>query len=392
MEDIVYWLNAFPTKGNASRTVSPATIVEGSPKPDLSYDRPIFGSYCIAYTSTTNDMKPRAVPSIALKSADGYMRHYFMSLHSGKQIHSKKWTELPIDQEVIDRVEELGADEGQPEMQLGQPIFEWIPGTNIDDVEQEDYDNDVQDEVYEYEVEEVYDDTFEDPDGEQGANEENNDDMMDVMNNDEDQRNVNANNDENNDDENDNDDTDNDDENTNDEDNDNMMTSDEEYIDESDDDDISDYEMPPPSEDDEIAETEEQRRPARSTAGKAPIRYEPTIDSKKRYDDSNLDEKERRQFLQTKLHHQLYMKKCERLPKKKVQEQHPCTMFHTAVDVMFTQMSAKQGIKLFGERAIAAMYKELKQLVDEGAMPGKPVVQPIDVKQETKTRGMRYTQ
>ena len=139
MEDVVFWLNAFPTKASASRTISPATIIDGSPRPDLSYNRPIFGSYCIAYTTTTNDMRPRAVPSIALKSADGSKRHYFMSLHSGKQIHSKKWTELPIDQEVIDRVEEIGADEGQPEMPLGQPIFEWTPGTNFED---DEYEND----------------------------------------------------------------------------------------------------------------------------------------------------------------------------------------------------------------------------------------------------------
>ena len=40
-------------------------------------------------------------------------------------------------------------------------------------------------------------------------------------------------------------------------------------------------------------------------------------------------------------------------------------------------MSAKRGIKLFKERAIAAMYKNLNQL-DKGAMPNKPVVLPQD--------------
>ena len=43
---------------------------------------------------------------------------------------------------------------------------------------------------------------------------------------------------------------------------------------------------------------------------------------------------------------------------------------------MFTQMSAQKGIKMFGEKAIAAMFKELKQLSD-GVVPGKPVVEPI---------------
>ena len=43
---------------------------------------------------------------------------------------------------------------------------------------------------------------------------------------------------------------------------------------------------------------------------------------------------------------------------------------------MFTQMSAHKGIKLFGEKAISAMFKELKQLND-GVVPGKPVIEPI---------------
>ena len=43
---------------------------------------------------------------------------------------------------------------------------------------------------------------------------------------------------------------------------------------------------------------------------------------------------------------------------------------------MFTQMSAQKGIKMFGEKAIAAIFKELKHLND-GVSPGKPVIVPI---------------
>ena len=47
---------------------------------------------------------------------------------------------------------------------------------------------------------------------------------------------------------------------------------------------------------------------------------------------------------------------------------------------MFTQMSAKKGIKLFGETAVAAIVKEFTQLDQGGTtMPGKQVVQPIRV-------------
>ena len=48
-----------------------------------------------------------------------------------------------------------------------------------------------------------------------------------------------------------------------------------------------------------------------------------------------------------------------------------------ATQVLFTQMSAKKGIKLFGEREIAAIVKELKQL-EYGPMPGKKVVEAVD--------------
>ena len=50
---------------------------------------------------------------------------------------------------------------------------------------------------------------------------------------------------------------------------------------------------------------------------------------------------------------------------------------------MFIQMSAKEGIKQLGEKAIAAMVKELKQL-NNGAMKGKPVVVPINPSKLTK--------
>ena len=48
-----------------------------------------------------------------------------------------------------------------------------------------------------------------------------------------------------------------------------------------------------------------------------------------------------------------------------------------ATKCLFTQMQATTGFKLFGEKAIAAMFKELKQL-EHGPMPGKQVLREID--------------
>ena len=45
--------------------------------------------------------------------------------------------------------------------------------------------------------------------------------------------------------------------------------------------------------------------------------------------------------------------------------------------VMFTQMTEKEDIKQFGEVVIAEIIKEFKHL-DEGEIPLKPVVVPMD--------------
>jgi len=39
-------------------------------------------------------------------------------------------------------------------------------------------------------------------------------------------------------------------------------------------------------------------------------------------------------------------------------------LYSTAVGICFNQMTAKKGIKLFREKAVAAMFKEYKQLDD----------------------------
>ena len=52
VENVVHWLNAFPLKNGISKTLSPATIVMGSPKPDFNKDKVAWGSYVMAYTQT----------------------------------------------------------------------------------------------------------------------------------------------------------------------------------------------------------------------------------------------------------------------------------------------------------------------------------------------------
>ena len=53
------------------------------------------------------------------------------------------------------------------------------------------------------------------------------------------------------------------------------------------------------------------------------------------------------------------------------------TGLRMATKVMFTQMQAATSFKLFGEKAVAEMFKELKQL-EHGPIPGKSVLHALD--------------
>ena len=90
---------------------------------------------------------PQSIGAIALSMSpnkNGFFR--FVSLDTGKKINRRKFTELPITEAVIKRVEAITEREGQPKIKNRCPLFEWEVGITIDDDEnQEDYDED-----YEY--------------------------------------------------------------------------------------------------------------------------------------------------------------------------------------------------------------------------------------------------
>ena len=50
---------------------------------------------------------------------------YFMLLHTNKRMHRYILDELPIDHEVIRRVEELATDKYHTMIDNRHPIFEW---------------------------------------------------------------------------------------------------------------------------------------------------------------------------------------------------------------------------------------------------------------------------
>ena len=50
-------------------------------------------------------MQRRSTPAITLLPSNQRGGYYFMSLYTGRRLHSYHWTELPIPENVIKRVE-----------------------------------------------------------------------------------------------------------------------------------------------------------------------------------------------------------------------------------------------------------------------------------------------
>ena len=68
VEHAVYWVNAFPTLHSIQ--LSPASIVTGRPKPNFNNPTISFGRYALIHAKTTNNMKGRSVPGIALRASN----------------------------------------------------------------------------------------------------------------------------------------------------------------------------------------------------------------------------------------------------------------------------------------------------------------------------------
>ena len=61
----------------------------------------------MVYTVTSNSMESRSVPGVNLKPLNNDGGQYFMSLYTGMRVHSYIWEELPIDDGVKQKLEQL---------------------------------------------------------------------------------------------------------------------------------------------------------------------------------------------------------------------------------------------------------------------------------------------
>ena len=103
------WLNAFPAADGVSDTLSPRTIVTGRTIDYHRHCRLEFGEYVQSHESGDNTVElARTTGAIALRPTGNTQGSWrFMSLATGREITRRRWTALPMPNEVIDRVHAL---------------------------------------------------------------------------------------------------------------------------------------------------------------------------------------------------------------------------------------------------------------------------------------------
>jgi hypothetical protein len=106
-------LNFFPVKNGLSDTLSPKAIVTGEQLNYKHYKLP-FGSYCQVHEETNprNNIASRTLGAISL-IASGNLQgaQLFLSLKTGEVIVCYSYTEVPMPEEVIARVNNLSRDQ-----------------------------------------------------------------------------------------------------------------------------------------------------------------------------------------------------------------------------------------------------------------------------------------
>ena len=148
----VFWLNSFPHRLGISTTESPRLLVTGENIDYAKHCRFEFGEYVQCHEEHDNSMAPRTVGALALRPTGNRQgSYYFLSLASGRVITRNHATPLPMPQEVIQRVSDLAAaQQMQPGLAFGNRDNRvlWLDDENILINEDDDasYHHDIDDE------------------------------------------------------------------------------------------------------------------------------------------------------------------------------------------------------------------------------------------------------
>ena len=136
-------LNGFPKEDGVSEHMSPHSIVTGWPRMDYNKIQLEFGSYVQLLDRSVNTIRSRTIGTIAFNpTGNENGAYHFMSLKTVQVITKGpgSWTEVPVTDIAIARVEALAKQEGQPLLQDSNLLVEWRPNQPFDD--DDEYDDD----------------------------------------------------------------------------------------------------------------------------------------------------------------------------------------------------------------------------------------------------------
>jgi hypothetical protein len=103
-----FWLNAFPHPDGVSDVLSPRNIVSGLGIDFNKHCKIEFGAYAQVHEDHDNSMAPRTTGALALRpTGNAHGSYYFYHLNTGRLLNRSRWTELPMPDDVIERVHKL---------------------------------------------------------------------------------------------------------------------------------------------------------------------------------------------------------------------------------------------------------------------------------------------
>ena len=115
VKNAVFWLNSFPSKDGVSSQHSPRRIMVGY---EVSYTKHVrlpYGAYVQTHENHSNDMSQRTMGAICLgPTGNRQGGHWFLSLTSGSRVRRNHWTDMPMPQDVIARVNAIGLRQKMP--------------------------------------------------------------------------------------------------------------------------------------------------------------------------------------------------------------------------------------------------------------------------------------
>ena len=104
-----FWLNSFPKEDGISKILSPRTIITGKQINYLKHCKLEFGEYVQTHEEHDNTLTTRTIGAISLRpTGNSQGTHLFLNLNTGRIISRNKWTVLPMPEEVIQQVNQLG--------------------------------------------------------------------------------------------------------------------------------------------------------------------------------------------------------------------------------------------------------------------------------------------